>query len=1134
MTPRLRVLPSLLTGLVAIGALMLSPPLRADDLDAGFANPPESARPRAWWHWMNGNVTKTGITADLEWMRRIGLGGVQMFDADIGTAQYVDQRVGFMTPVWLDHILHTARESERLGMELTMTPTSGWSESGGPWIKPAQAMKKYVWSETRVDGPRRFAGTLAAPPSNTGPFQNVAFHSHSENLPPPDGAPGARPYTRPSIAETQWYADAAVIAYRLPDGDVAAAPVAVTSSGGAIDARKLTDGDVDTPQELLIPPAGPAWIVLDYGTPVRAQAITLALGPVLYPQGALQVSDDGVTFRTVALLPGAAHNGLSTSHGVRTFAFPDARARYFRLELGAPVRGELDDVMHKPRATSHKVAEFALASGARVNRFEEKAGFSLVPEYDSLATPTVARDLAIDGASVIDLTRNLRADGSLDWEVPAGRWAIMRLGYSLTGQTNDPSSQEGKGLEVDKLSALHVRSHLEQFIAPLKQSLGTLIGAKGLSHLLLDSWEANQQNWTDDMLAQFKRRRGYDATRFLPVLGGRIVASADISDRFLFDFRRTIADLLSDNHYAVITGFAHEQGMKTYAEAVGVNLPTMGDGLQAKGRVDIPMGEFWDRRPDEKPLASHVADVREAASAGHIYGKNIVAAEAFTATPAVPPWSRSPRDLKWLADYNLALGINRFVFHTSVHQPFDDRKPGVSLWLFGQNFTRHETWAEQAGPWITYLSRASFMMQQGRTVSDIAVFNGEGAPAVVAFHQQLSPAIPTGYAYDYVNLEVLLDRMVVRDGRLELPSGASYSLLVVPTAITRMSLPLLRKLHDMVEAGARVVAARPSGAPGIVEGPDYAALVQALWGAADGRSIDSNTLGKGTLYWGRDIAEVMETIRLAPDVMLSAPQPDSSFVSAHRRSATADLYFVANQKARPESLKASFRVHGMRPELWYPDTGRIAPATYAMQDGRTLVDLDLEAQGSVFVVFRTPTTTPRASVPRAREMVVATVQGPWTLTFPGQVAMSLTSLASWTTFAQPRLKYFSGQASYRATLNVTGVGRAQRLLLDLGEVNVIAEVLVNGKPSGVLWKAPYQADITSLVKPGRNALDIRVTNLWANRLIGDVAADGGPAATFTTFKPYRPGAALLPSGLIGPVRLLSREQPQTGLPSPQR
>jgi hypothetical protein len=796
--------------------------------------------------------------------------------------------------------------------------------------------------------------------------------------------------------------------------------------------------------------------------------------------------------------------------------------------MGAPIRGMLDDIMGKPRATSHPLTEFAVAAGAQVNRFEHKAGFGLAPEYDTLATPPVAADLVVDGAGVIDLTGRLRPDGSLDWEVPAGRWAIMRVGYSLTGQTNDPSSIEGKGLEVDKLSARHVRSHMEQFIAPLKQALGPLLGQKGLNSLLLDSWEANQQNWTDDMLAEFRKRRGYDPLRWLPVLGGRVVDSAEASDRFLFDFRRTIADLLADNHYNVITDFAHSLGMKTYGEAAGVNLPTMADGLQAKGRVDIPMGEFWDRRPDEKPLPSHVADVREAASAAHIYGKNVVAAEAFTATPAVPPWSRSPRDLKWLADYNLALGINRFVFHTSVHQPFDDRKPGVSLWLFGQNFTRHETWAEQAGPWIDYLSRASYMMQQGHAVNDVAVFVGEGAPAVVPFHEQLRPAIPAGYGYDYVNLEVLAERMTVKDGRLELPGGASYALLVVPDSVQRMSLPLLRKLRSLVEQGAHVLAPRPQGAPGLAGDVEFAPLVASLWGAADGRSITSNSVGKGKVYWGKDVAEVLDEMKQSPDVLLSMPQPDSSFVNAHRRGGGADIYFVANQKQRAEQLVASFRVDGRRPELFYADSGRVAPASYRVEQGRTLVALDLEPQGSVFVVFREPSDgKPHAAAP-ASERVAANLAGPWTLQFPGAGApLPLSSLGSWTDLKQPQWRYFSGQASYRTSFVFPAAKPNQRVLLDLGDVNVIAQVLVNGKPASTLWKAPYRADVTELIRAGRNWLEVKVTNLWANRLIGDTAADGGPPVTFTTFKPYRPGAALLPSGLAGPVRVLVRDTRST-------
>lgn len=1118
MTLRLRTL----TRLVALSLVTLAAPMsHADSLDAGFANPPESARPRVWWHWMNGNVTKQGISADLEWMKRVGLGGVQMFDVDIGTAEYVEQRVGFMTPLWLDHVMHTAQEAKRLGLEVTMTPTSGWSLSAGPWIKPSEAMKKYVWSETRVDGPRRFSGTLAAPPGTTGPFQNIAYRSHTHGLPVPNGSPGAKPYSTFDLPPSQFYADAAVVAYRLPDGEQSLAVAAITTSGGKLDAAALSDGDFERAQDVPLAADGPSWVQLDFGKPVRAQSVTIALGPVPYPQGAIRVSDDGVQFRTVALLPGAVQEAMMGGAGVRTYAFPETRARYVRLELGTPVRGELDELMRIPPANAHKLAEFSVSGAAHVHRFEDKAGFSIVPEFDSLVTPEVSADLAVAGASVVDLSGKLRADGSLDWEVPAGRWAIMRLGYSITGQTSDPSTREGKGLEVDKLSARYVRSHMERFIAPIQQKLGPLLGEQAVSRLLLDSWEANQQNWTDDMLAQFRQRRGYDPLRWLPVLGGRVVDSAEASDRFLFDFRRTIADLLSDNHYKVITDFAHEHGMKVYAEAAGVGRPTVSDGLQAKGRVDIPMAEFWDRNPGTQAQPSHIADVREAASAAHIYGKTIVAAESFTAMPDIPAWSRSPRDLKWLADYNLALGINRFVFHTSVHQPFDDKKkPGFSLWMFGQHFTRNETWAEQAGPWIKYLSRASYMMQQGRSVNDIAVFNGEGAPAVVSFNEVLRPAIPAGYGHDFVNLEVVLDRMTVKDGRLELPGGASYSVLVVTEATGRMSPALVRKLLALVEAGAHVVAPRPHGAPGLVEGADYGALVQALWGGTDGRSQTVHKVGKGTLYWGRDLAAVLDEIRQTPDVMLGAPRPDSSFVSAHRRSGGTEIYFVANQLQRAEQLKASFRVSGMRPELWYPDSGRMAPASYAIENGRTLVDLDLESQGSVFVVFRSPVREAQAQQAVVTDRVAATLAGPWSLQFPGEAKpLALKGLVSWSTLEKPEQRYFSGQASYRTSFTAPA-GRGQRVLLDLGQVEVMAQVLVNGKAAELLWKAPYQADITALLKPGLNTLEVKVTNLWANRLIGDISPDGGAPATFTTFKPYQPGARLMSSGLIGPVRVL--------------
>jgi hypothetical protein len=426
--------------------------------------------------------------------------------------------------------------------------------------------------------------------------------------------------------------------------------------------------------------------------------------------------------------------------------------------------------------------------------------------------------------------------------VPAGKWVILRMGYSLTGQKNAPATPEATGYEVDKLSRQHVESYLGYYVGQVAEALGPYFG-KSFRYFLMDSWEAGMENWTEEMLREFRQRRGYDPLPYLPVLTGRVVQSAEVSDRFLWDFRCTLADLLAENHYGAAANFLHQRHIGLYAEAMGAGLPTTGDGLQDKGRVDIPMGEFWTLLPGGSPSPEHPADVREAASAAHIYGKTLAAAESFTSAPNIPGWGQSPFYLKPLADYYLANGINRIVFHTSVHQPFVDQshRPGITLWMFGQHYTRNITWAEQSRAWNAYLARCSYLLQQGRFVGDLAYYYGEGAPLSVPFWEKVQPEPPIGYNYDTLNTEVLLTRLSVADGRLVLPDGLSYRVLVLPETLRRLTLPVLRKIRDFVAAGATVVGPQPTESPSLAGWPsadeEIRALAEELWGDCNGRTI---------------------------------------------------------------------------------------------------------------------------------------------------------------------------------------------------------------------------------------------------------------------------------------------------------
>ena len=749
-------------------------------------------------------------------------------------------------------------------------------------------------------------------------------------------------------------------------------------------------------------------------------------------------------------------------------------------------------------------------------------------EYDSVPTPAVAPGAAIPRAQVVDLTSRMSPDGRLEWDVPEGQWVILRMGYSLTGSKNAPAPPEATGYEVDKLNPAHVESYLRGYLAPIAEAMGPLFG-KSFQYLLIDSWEAGLQNWTEAMLEEFATRRGYDPKPYLPVLTGRVVESEEVSERFLWDFRRTIADMLADYHYELPAELLHQRGLKAYAEAAGTGSPMFQDALQNKGRVDIPMGEFWTLLPGQGHQASHVMDVHEAASAAHIYGKPLVAAESFTSL--LPGSNDPPSALKWLGDHFMAMGVNRFVIHTSVHQPFVDRKPGFALGSFGQHYSRNNTWAEQSRAWISYLTRSSYMLQQGLFVGDLAYYYGEGVPATVYKGPQTipAPAPPEGYAYDYLNTEVLLTRMSFEDGRLTLPDGMSYRVLVLPDTVDRLTPAVLRKLRDLVAAGATVVGPKPKGSLGLVGYPgsddEIRALANEVWGAIDGRTVTKHAHGKGKVYRGRPLSEVLSALETPPDLEYTRPGFDTTVDWIHRRVGDTEIYFVANQKDRAEALEVRFRVDGKAAELWHPETGEIGPAAYSIEDGRTTVPLSLGPHESVFVVFRETTTAPSRILPRPTRTEIATLDGPWDVTFPEDQGappkVRLDRLTSWATHPDDGVKYFSGTAAYTKDIEAPRewFQAGAKLVLDLGRVKEIAEVSVNGQPLGILWRPPFRVDVTGALKPGKHYIEIEITNLWVNRLIGDEQPSVEKRYTFSTFKPYTKDSPLLESGLLGPVTL---------------
>ncbi|MBW4028743.1 MAG: glycoside hydrolase [Acidobacteria bacterium] len=1097
----------------------------ADTLVQGFQNPPNGARPRVWWHWMNGNITKEGINLDLEWMKRVGLGGFQNFDAALSTPQVVQTRLVYMTPAWKDAFLFATTKADALGLEEAIAGSPGWSETGGPWVEPSQGMKKFVWSTTRVEGGKPFADVLAKPPAVTGPFQNVPLGdskaSHSTN-----GVAAAAP--------PEFYADTAVVAYRVPEAAESAQMqrAVVTSSSGAVDGDVLSGADIAKPFALpALDATREAWIQFDFGHPVQERAVTLILLGGNGRRGAavaaplLELSTDGEHFQVVAAMPtdGAVEH---------TVSFPPSTARFFRMVFPpppppAPLPAGLPAGTVSPTApAAYSIAKLVLHPDARVNRFEEKAGFAAVVDLYPFSTPAVEARDTIAKDSVIDLTSKMDASGRLVWMPPAGNWVVLRMGYSLLGITNHPASPEATGLEVDKLNAADVTAYFNHYLDNYQSAVGSLMGKHGLEYVITDSWEAGTQNWTDDMFAEFARRRGYDAHPWLPVLTGRVVGSAKASDQFLWDFRETIAEMVAENHYGVIASLLHARGMGQYGESHEQGRATIGDGMAMKRADDVPMAAMWTQLPGvNAEQYGYDADIRESASVAHIYGQNIVAAESLTARYGA--WSWSPQTLKPTADKELAMGLNRFVIHTSVHQPLVDKVPGLGLGPYGQWFNRNETWAEEAQPWVSYLARSSYLLQQGKFVADVLYFYGEDSNLTAIFRDKL-PSVPAGYNFDYINADALRRMVSVNDGRIVTASGMSYRVLALDPYSTHMSLPVLRAIKALVSQGAIVVGAAPVDTPSLEDDQaEFESIRAELWGSG---AQDGRVTGKGRVYAGEPLTQslqrVLERIHVPTDFDYTKPQADTNVLFVHRRLPDGDIYWVDSRNEHAQRIEATFRISGMAPELWHPETGTIEPASYRIEQGKTVVPLSLNPYATVFVVFRKPAAAESRTVPERIERQIATIGGTWKLKFePNRGAPAeaeFNKLASWSTNADPGIKYFSGDATYTKTVQADAdwFRDDAQILLDLGDVKNLATVRVNGRSMGILWNAPFRVDVTSALRPGPNLIEIKVTNLWVNRLIGDMQPGNAKQYTFTTQKFYTADSPLLPSGLLGPVTLL--------------
>lgn len=1048
-------------------------PLPGQDFIDDFKNPPMVSRPLVWWHWMDGNISKDGIRKDLEWMKRSGIGGFQQFDAGgelIGAMPPMGAKIPYMSAEWEDALRYAMHLADSLGLETSIASAPGWSSTGGPWVKPEDAMKKLTWRVSELSSDGKNMVSIELPPL----FPTIGRFLNDGN-------------------EEGWTDDVAIVAVRLSEAQQSMKEMGaeLSSPWGTFDVEDLSDNDLSTGGDLYPGTDGYAWVEARFPRNETIRSMTLAGGDKREEFGALpptyrhslQCSEDGQLWRTVCSIPA----GSVTR---QTIDIPATEARFFRLIIANP---EADDRyasfgMGVPATPSTRITEWSLHRDVKVNHAEEKAGFAAPHDLGDYYTPSSIAPIE----DVVDLSGHFK-DGHLEWNAPAGRWRIYRFGASLTGKRNHPAPTEATGLEVDKLDSVAWEGYFRKYLDLYNKATGGLQGR----YLLLDSYEAQQMTWTPKMKEEFKKRNGYDLVPWLPVLAGDILVSTEASEAFLNDWRRTIGDLFAEN-YDRLNDIIAEYGMKgRYTEAQENGRVFVGDGMDLKRCAAYPMSAIWmsdTAGGSSIPMAR--ADIRESASTAHIYGQNVVAAESFTTVGVGKrAYTYYPGKMKYTADVAFESGLTRFVIHDSAHQPSDSLRPGAGLMIFGQWFGRHETWAEYARFWIDYLARSSYLLGQGRYVADILWYYGEDTNVTALYGNEL-PSVPQGYAYDFINPHGLLNLVSVQDGMLVTESGMKYKVLVLGEHCRRMSLRVLRKISALVEEGAIVIGEVPVEPASLSDDVrEFNALKDAIWHS-----------GRPNVF-SAPLLSVLEQMRVKPDFEPGTPSK-ISFV--HRNMEERDVYWIRNFGTEDIVLKPKFRSSGGTALLMNPEDGSV----YAWNSE----ELPIKKDDALFVVFdRTGVSAPsKTEYAGGNEKALS---GTWTVNFDGK-EVEFPTLQSYTDSDDPAVRYFSGTTVYKNQFTLTrkDVKNLSALEIDLGDVAVMADVYLNGIPVGVLWHSPFSITATSGWRTGENTLEVRVTNLWPNRIIG-VARSELSDTVYMPFPFYTADSQLLPSGLLGPVRV---------------
>ena len=1086
-------------------------------LEEQFTNPASGeAAPWTFWYWMYGAVSKEGITADLEAMNEIGLGGAYLMpirSADDNKTFEYSPAYDQLTPEWWELIRFSMEEADRLGLKLGMHICDGFALAGGPWITPENSMQKMVWSEVVIDGGIVNNVPIPRPESYEGFYRDIALY-------------------------------AVPVKWDLSRDNVK--PV-VTSNGEDKNPAYLADmGDAGTFRS-----SEPCWIQYSFDEPFLCRSLRIVPGGNNFQAQRLAVyaSDDGTHFNEIKQLT-PPRQGWQNGDEAFTYSIPATEARYFRFYWDPagtePGSEDLDAAKWRPNL---RVNRILLSGKAVIEQYEGKNG-SVWRVSKRTGAEEIPDEVAVALDEIITLPVSTMKNDRLTAELPAGTWRIIRMGHTATGHTN-ATGGAGKGLECDKFSTEAVRIQLENWFGAAFRETDPVLARKVLKYMHVDSWECGSQNWSESFLDEFKQRRGYDLSPYLLVYTGTPIGSAEETESILHDIRHTIAELVVDVFYDALAEFSREYDCELSAECVS---PTMvSDGMMHYRKVDRPMGEFWLNSPTHDKFN----DMLDAISGARVYGKNIIQGEGFTQLRTL--WNETPRMVKPLLDRNYALGLNKLFHHVYVHNPFMDQAPGVTLDGIGFYFQRDQTWWEQGKAWSDYINRCQTLLQFGHPVVDIAVFTGEEVPRRALLPERLVGSLPglfgeekvrweqerlanegqplnvmpvgvthsagvtgagewidalRGYAYDSFNRDVLLNYTEVKDGKILLPGGMEYRVLVIPNPYALsphgeyMSEEVALKIKEIQEKGVVVLLGeKPTRIPSFYDKERATErlneLTSTIWSVSDEYLLPYNEPDFGRFGLTRDVE-----LYGAKEVAWT-----------HRAGEGTDIYFISNQKEERRTLDISLRCSGKQPQLWNPETGEIKDAErWSIENGRTRLSLELFPYQSLFIVLKHPTSaTGSDKIPEVQEIALET--GSWDILFERDSTLhySETGLFDWSKEEDERVKYYAGAAVYKTTFQMDASLIDKEVQLDLGRVHDMAEVYLNGIYRGTAWTYPDRVNVTGALQVGENRLEIRVVNGWANRVkaVHEKWIDDPRVWTNATY--WIGNQPLQPSGLLGPL-----------------